>query len=157
MSRISYGGSVPMRPEIEKGDFFFEDDLYNKVPEIYFEYRGDLDDPHSGFEFEDNSVIVVKGEHVIKYTEVNYYDVLVRNENGEPEWINGMVADICGVDEELIEDTHEVKEYRLEEYDLTKGEKRKFKIVLEETSEIDVFDRRSLDDVLGRENRKTGR
>ena len=136
----SYYGSVPMKPEIEKRDFFSgDDDFTYQVPQVYFACEGEIYDSASVKEWGDDFVVVVKGKHIVKYTESNFHELLMPLENGKDEWIPGKFADICG-DWECASETRKARSYSIEEYDLDKSEKKTYRVILEETSKITSHD-----------------
>ena len=131
-----YNGSVPMKPEMEKKDFVCEDDVCYQVPQVYFGCIGELSDCTSAFDWNDEFIIVVKDNVILKYTESTFCETLVKDPDGENNWMNGSVASFSGYDDEDVQDVIERKLYTIEEYDFNKFEKRKYKVIYEETSSI---------------------
>lgn len=135
-----YEGSVPMKPEMEKRDFYCDDEISYPVPKIFYECNGEIYDSWSMEAWNDDSVIMVGDKRMVKYTETNFYDVRYTYEDIKDEWYEGRYADfLCYPDEDIAE-VRETKRYSVEEYDLASGKKRKYKVVLEEVSDMDDWD-----------------
>ena len=132
-----YEGSVPMIPDMEKKDFVGEDDFVYQMPTVCFECVGQVYDPKSVFEWGEDSVVVIKGNRIVKYTESKFFDALVRNVDGNAVWLEGRAADVLGYFEEDVEDRKERTTYKVEEFDCNKAEKRVYQVVLKESSHLD--------------------
>jgi len=139
-------GSVRMKPDMEKIDLIIEDEDMGtfEMPKIYYDGFSDVSDEEPMFDWSGDSIFVKRGTHVVKYTELSMCDVLLHGEKGEPIWVNGQAASIEGVVADEVTDFAPTNEFRIEEYDLEKAEKRSYKVVLERTSAIDASDRREL-------------
>jgi hypothetical protein len=135
-----YNGSVPMKPEMEKKDFVCEDDVCYQVPQVYFGCTGEVYNNTSAFDWNDEFVLVVRGNIILKYTESTFCETLVKDPDGEKNWMNGPIAELSGYDGEDVEDVIERKLYTIEEFDFDKFEKRRYKVVFEETLSIDDSD-----------------
>lgn len=135
-----YNGSVPMKPEMEKKDFVCEDDVCYQVPQVYFGCTGEVYNNTSAFDWNNEFVLVVRGNIILKYTESTYCEVHVKDSDGKDNWMTGPLAEFSGYDSEDVEDVIERKLYTIEELDFDKFEKRKYKVVFEETSTINDSD-----------------
>ena len=136
-------GSVRIKPEKEKMDFVCEDEdegVSLEVPRIYYEGVRDVDEEDSCFSWTTDSVAVVRGNHILKYTESTTYEVHMKGDRGESVWLNGAVAAIQGIDVDGRDDIRVSKEYWVEEYDLEKSEKRKYSVSLASISAMDKCD-----------------
>ena len=150
MASICYGGSVRMKPEIEKEDFdpMFDEGYPHPMPKVYLEGWGEVYNPQYCFNWDDDSVVVVvRDKCVMKYTRSTFVELLAKNEEGEIVWMDGRRAPYsnCWKGEYL----HEYRgacEYTIEEYNLETLTKRKCKVVLDEETEFDIRDYRSLSD-----------
>lgn len=146
-----YNGLVPMKPEMEKLDYICEGECSFKVPKIYFDGAGETC-TDSMFNWETDSVIVIKGSRVIKYAATTFSEVLLKAEKDESVWLNGGLADILGADVNDVEEVRPTNEYRIEEYDLEKSLKRRYKVILEETLDIDEYEQCNIEKILKEEN-----
>lgn len=135
-----YNGLVPMKSEMEKKDFISEDDVSYEVPRVYFGCTGEMCDDTSAFDWNDEFVIVVRDNLILKYTESTFCETLVKDPDGKKSWMNGPIVEFLGYDSEDVEEVIERKRYTIEEFDFDKFEKRKYKVVFEETSSIDDSD-----------------
>ena len=151
MNKCFYSGSVPMKPEMDKMDFFGEYidyDISYQMPKIYFECAGDTYDSKSSLEWSDNSLIVVKDNCIVKYTESKFSDVLVKDVDGKSDWLECRVANVYGFEEEDVEDSVERKRYTVEEYDLDKSEKRSYSVILKTSSQLNDIDKSIVQDMI---------
>ena len=151
MDRCFYTGLVPMMPIMEKRDFvgeFYDYNMSYQMPEVYFECEGEVADSESAFEWNNDSLVVVKDNCIVKFTDSKFCDVLVKDAEGKSEWLECRLADIYGLDEEDVEDFVARKRYTIEEYDLEKREKRRYQVVLEETIKMDHADEYYVQDII---------
>lgn len=134
--------SVPVKPEMEKADIVIEDEDVGcfELPSIYYDGCSFAYDEEFMFDWADDSILVKRAEHIIKYSQITGYDVLIKDEDGEPTWYKGPTAELCGATKEEVIDFRQMKDYWIEDYDLEKSVKRRYKVILEETSEMDEFD-----------------
>ena len=140
MSNTSYEGLVGMKPELEKRHFFSgDDDFTYRVPQVYFECLGEINHSQLAFDSRYDSVIMVKDNRAVKYTEIDHYEVLLTDLDGRTDWVDGMVADIMGWDIDAA-DIRTAKTYWIEEFDWNNAVKRKYKVILEETSKLEEYD-----------------
>ena len=149
MSSICYGGSVRMNPEVEIENFdpWFDEGYPHKMPKVYLEGHGEMYCPQYCFDWDDDSVVVVRDKHVVKYTQSSFVELLAKNEAGEIVWMDGRTApysDCWGG--EYLNEKRGACEYTIEEYNLGTLTKRKYKLILDEETEFDVQDYRSLSD-----------
>ena len=183
MSSNSYEGLVGMKPEIEKSHFFSGDDGFTyKAPLVYFECQGDIEhfrkedyeyeddaivakdhciesdiDPlQVAFDWRGDSVIVAKDNRVVRYTEFDYYELLMTDLEGQIDWVDGRLADIMGWDLKYASDIRTAKGYWIEEFDWNKMEKKKYKVILDETSKLGKYDAGYLKSVIDRDSKCVG-
>ena len=140
MYGIYYEGVVPMKPEMKKKDFVSDDEFSYQMPRTYFWCAGEVYDQATAFTWSDDSLLVVKDNCVVKYTESKFQDVLVVDEEEKKGWLENREAALYGFTNENIEDNIERKRYVVEEYDLEKLEKRKYQVVLETISPMNDLD-----------------
>lgn len=142
MISTEYCGTVPMIPEFEKMDFFSGDDDVTSldVPKIYFDGVRELYAEDYMYDWILDSVIMVKDDHIVKFTESTCNEMLLKDEDGESVWVDGVMAQIVGADVTEREDLRVLREYWVEVYDLKKGEKKRSKVVFEESSPMDEHD-----------------
>lgn len=141
MSNTWYEGFVPMRADTKKREFYSgDDDFAYKIPRIFFECGGEIDDSNNAFNWSSNSVIVEEGNRTVKYVDYTSHELLVTDLNGHKDWVDGVLADFMGWNVDDVTETREVQTRWVEEYDWEKSEKRKYRLVLEETSTIEKYD-----------------
>ena len=149
-----YEGMVGMKPEIEKRDFFSgDDDFTYRIPQVYFEYHGDVDHSQKVFDSRGDSVIMVKDNRAVRYTEFDYHELLMTDPNGQTEWVDGRLADIMGWDIEDVSETRKAKSYWIEEFDWNNSVKRKYKVTLESTSKLEEYEEGYLKRVIERDSK----
>ena len=157
MSSTSYEGMVGMKPELEKGHFFSgDDDFTYQVPQVYFACLGEINHSQQAFDCRYDSVIMVKDNRAVKYTEIDSYEVLLTDVNGRTNWVDGVVAEIMGWDIKDAADIRTAKSYWVEEFDWNKSEKRRYKVILEETSKLEENDEGYLKSVIDRDSKHMG-
>ena len=147
MSSVCYGGSIRMNPESEmlNRDPIFDGGYPYSIPKVFLEGNGEVYNRQWCFNWDDDSVVVVRDKHVMKYTCSTFVELLARNEEGEIVWMDGRCAPYsdCWKGEYLNEE-RSACEYTIEEYNLETLTKRKCKVVLDEETEFDIRDYRSL-------------
>ena len=157
MSNTSYEGMVGMKPKLEKRHFFSgDDDFTYRVPQVYFECQGEINHSERTFDYQFDSVIMVKDNRAVKYTEIDHYEVLLTDVDGRTDWVDGQVADIMGWDLQYASDIRTAKSYWVEEFDWNKSEKRRYKVILEETSKLEEYDKGYLKSVIDRDSMCVG-
>lgn len=147
--------TAPLKPDMEKADFI-EDEIMVEVPSFY--YDGSIrsyDDHELPYVWDTDTILMRRGNYVVKYTETSYYEWLFENEDGSTSWIDGRAAFVIDIDEERVIDVRPAKEYIVEDYDVEKSVKRKYKVTLEETSEMDSWDHLQLKTTIGTNNKTT--
>ena len=142
MISTNYFGTVPMVPELTKIDFFSGDDDVTSldVPTMYFDGWRELYEEEPGYDWTMDSVIVAKGNNVVKFTEVTCNEMLLKCEDSESRWISGVTANAVGADITEREGIRVLKKYFVEEYDFEKCEKKRGKVVFEESSPMDEYE-----------------
>lgn len=144
MSSIFYGGKVEMKPEIEENvnKNYLESEGYPfVVPKVYLEGVGEEYYPQTSCAWDDDSVVLVRNDNIIKYTRSSFVECLAKNEEGNIVWMDGRCAPYSSCwDGEYLDDYRGASEYTIEEYDLEKSSKKKYKVVLEEESSMDDGD-----------------
>ena len=157
MSNTSYDGVVGMKPAMENRDFYSgDDDFTYRVPQVYFECQGEINHSQVGFDWREDSVLMVKDNCVVRYTEIDHYEVLLTDSDGRTDWVDGQVADIIGLDIEDAADIRPAKSYWIEEFDFRNAVKRKYKVILEETSKLEEYDAGYLKCVIDRDSKCVG-
>lgn len=147
----TYEAMVQMKPKMENYHFFTgDDDFTYQVPRVYFECMGDINHSPSAFDWKDDSVIVFKDNCAVRYTERNSYEMLMVDDEGVGTWVDGWVVDIMGWDINNVEELP-VKSYMIEEFDWNKNEKRRYKVILEETTRLEEYDEVYLKKVIARD------
>ena len=153
----SYDGLVQMKPNFENGEFFSgDDDFTYQVPRVYFECLGEFEASQSVFNWDDASVITFKDNCMVKYTESTYYEFLLPDENGVKNWFIGKYELLGEEDLKYARNVRPVKSYMIEEFDWKKSEKRRYKVVLEETSRLGKEEEAYLKGVIDRDVKHEG-
>ena len=132
-----YEGKVTMIPEIEKSEYVGEDEITYKIPKFAFGCTGEVNESTPALNWSEDSVFVMKDNRIVKYTEYNTHKVYLTDDEGHSEWLEGRAADIIGFEVSDTDETVKEKSYWIEEDDLEKSEKRKYKVTLEECTTID--------------------
>ena len=147
MSSYCYGGSVRMNPEIEENerDPMFDGGYPYSIPKVFLEGNGEVYNRQWCFNWDDDSVIIVRDKRVLKYTHSTFIELLAKNEEGEIVWMDGRCAPYsdCWKGEYLNEERG-AYEYTVEEYNLETFKKKKYKMVLDEELEMNAYDYSSL-------------
>ena len=141
MASVCYGGYIRMNPEVEEEtrDPMFDGGYPYSIPKVYLDGVGESYFPQWCFNWDNDSVVVVRDKHVVKYTKSVYLELLAKNEAGEIVWMDGRTAPYSGCwDGEYLNEERGAQEYTVEEYDFEKFEKRKYKVILDETSKFDA-------------------
>ena len=141
MSSYYYGGSIRMNPEVETEDRILPDHYPYQLPKVYIEGKGKRNHKWTQYDWGDDSVVEIRDKHIARYTRTAFAEMLVENKRGESVWVNSKnAASFPWFDEENIKDIRGAFEYKVEEYDLEKFEKRTYKVLLDETSTFCVDD-----------------
>lgn len=152
MSSTTYGGRLLMK--VEKNNKNLNDDyedIYNsypfKEPKVYLD--GTCEDyfPQIPFSWGDDSVVLVRDKRVIEYTRSSFTELLAKDKDGNMIWVDGRTAPYEGCwDGEYLNETRGGKEYTVTEYDMETAQKKKYKMILDKTTEFDSWDYRRLTD-----------
>lgn len=142
MATLCYEGRVPMFPELDKIDFYSNDDdvCCFKVPQICYEALCESCEEEPAYDWSMNSLVMAKSQYVVKYIESTGIEVLLENKYGESEWVKGKIAEILDIDIEGRENVREVTEYFVEVYDFEKGEKKRGKVVFDSPSPMNEYE-----------------
>lgn len=154
MSSCFYGGLIRMNPEPEmlNRDPMFEGGYPHKIPKVYVEGHGETYFPQFCFDWDDDSVVVVRDKLLVKYTRSSFVELLAKNKNGEIVWMDGRTAPYSGCwDGEYLNEDRGAQEYTMEEYNLETYTKKKYKLVLDEEELLDNMDLNSLSKFLDEE------
>lgn len=154
MSSCIYGGSIRMNPEIEKEslDPMFEGGYPYKVPKVYLEGVGECYYPQMCFDWDDDSVVVIRDKRIVKYTSSFFVELLAKNEEGEVVWMDGRTAPYSGCwGGEYLDEERPAHEYVITEYDLETYRKKEYKVVLKEEKNFDSNDFYSLSKMVEKE------
>ena len=152
MSSITYGGKLLMKAEDDnktlKNNY---DDCFDsypfEVPKVYLD--GTCEDymPQVCFSWSDDSVVLVRGNRVIKYTQSNFAELLAKDKDGNIIWMDGRSAPYSNCwDGEYLNEVRGGKEFTVTEYDIGTAQKRRYKMVLDETTEFESWDYLQLSD-----------
>lgn len=124
---------------------FYLNDSGITPPDFYYE-GGDMSlkgDPFAVWNY--HTVFIQTDKHIVKYSEDTFLDLLLENEDDSTSWFDGRAANIIGIDESKVVDVRPSNEYYIEDYDLEKSVKRRYKVILEETLDMDEHDHHILE------------
>ena len=146
MSSIFYGGKIRMQAvdiNENKSDNFYDhmDEYPYNVPKIYLEGHCEDYFPQCCFSWSDDQVVMARDNFVVEYNRYNYAELLAEDENGNIVWLDGRSAPYsdCWGGKYLNED-RAAHDYRIVEYDLNTSERKVYKMVLDNTSELSASD-----------------
>ena len=82
MSSVCYRGVIRMNPEFENENFdpMIEEGYTHKIPKVYLEGCGEVYNRQYCFNWDDDSVVVVRDKCVMKYTRSSFVELLAKNE-----------------------------------------------------------------------------
>ena len=141
MNEFLFGGSIRMKSEVENVNSHphTDDEGYPyRLPEVYIE--GWID-PYESLDLGEDSIIVVRDKHILRYTKLEHAELLAETETGETIWVDSRWD--CREDNfkgRILDDIRSVCEYMVEEYDIKTSQKRKYKVVLDEESQMNSLD-----------------
>ena len=149
MSSCCYGGKVLMKPDVEErnenlidGEDYIEDAYPFSMPKVYLEGHGERYYPQTLFDWDDDSVVIVRDKMVIRYTSSSFFELLAKDENGNIIWVDGRNAPYEGCWKgEYLKEVRPVTEYTINEYNMETGEEKRYKMVLEETKQMNEYER----------------
>ena len=147
MSSFGYCGSVRMNPEVEdvSKDPMFEEGYPFAMPKVYLKGAGEEYFPQFGFSWYDDSVIIVRDKHLVKYTRSHFAELLAKNEAGEIVWMDGRNAPYSNCwNGEYLNESRDAHDFTIEECDLQTKKKRTYKVTLEKETELNIFDYASI-------------
>ncbi len=147
MSSFGYCGNVRMNPEVEKENFdpMFEEGYPYAMPKVYLEGAGEEYFPQYNFSWSDDSVIIVRDKHLVKYTRSHFAELLAKNEAGEIVWMDGRNAPYSNCWKgEYLNERRDAHDFTIEECDLQTKKKRTYKVTLEEETELNISDYASI-------------
>lgn len=152
MSSIIYGGKLLMKAEKNNKNINDDyEDIYSSYPftepTVYLD--GTCEDyyPQTPFSWSDDSVVLVRGTNAIEYTRSNFTELLAKDKDGNVIWVDGRTAPYKGCWEgEYLNETRGVQEFRITLYDIETLQKKRYKMVLDKTTEFDSWDFRRLAD-----------
>ena len=150
MASIVYDGKLLMKVDESNNDPQDEQDILMndygsypfKVPTVYLDGCADVYFPQSNFSWYNDSVVLVRDKSVVAYTQSDFTELLAKDKDGNLIWVDGRSAPYEGCwDGEYLGETREAREFQIVEYDLKTSEKRKYKVLLDETSQTDKHDK----------------
>ena len=154
MSSIVYGGSVVLKPEVEKEkiDPMLEEGYPFEMPKVLLEGCGEEYYPQVNFTWADDSVIVTRKNRIIKYTESDFTELLAENEKGDIVWIDGRSAPYSDCwDGKYLGERREATKYQVEVFDLNTSQKTTYDCTESKTGEFTEYDKYRLADYVGPE------
>lgn len=149
-----YQGMVAMKVDADTLDLICEDELSFEVQGVYYECMNEEseDDDATALDWKMDSVLVVRNKQVVKYMKSTFSELLLKDDNGEYDWVDGRVARILGVGTDDADDVRAANEYRIEEYDLENSLKRRYKVVLEGTYNMGEYELKEIKEIADKGN-----
>lgn len=150
MSSITYGGKLLMKAENnnknKNDDYMYDYASYPfDEPKVYLDATCEDYYPQVLFSWSDDSVVLVRGANVIEYTKSNFAELLAKDKEGNIIWVDGRTApyEDCW-DGEYLNETRGAQEFKVTLYNIETLQKKRYKMVLDETTELDAWDFRRL-------------
>lgn len=145
MASCCYGGVLPLKVDetnVNHNEEAMGMDGYPfRVPKVYLDGCCENYFPQYCFDWADDSVVLVRGKHMIEYTCSNFQELLAKDETGNIIWVDGRRAPYSDCwDGEYLDDIRATYEYTITEYNMDTLEKRKYKVVLDSVSKIGSCD-----------------
>ena len=146
MSSFCYGGIMPLKvDEAKYSPCDYEEcgmlGYPFREPKVFLDGCGESYFPQYCFDWADDSVVLVRGKHMIEYTYSNFQELLARDGGGNIIWVDGRTAPFSGCwDGEYLDDIRDTYEYTITEYNMETFEKRKYKMTLDSMSKIGARD-----------------
>lgn len=150
MSSITYGGKLLMKPEKTntnpKDDYIDDYTSYPfEEPKVYLDGTCETYHPQYSFSWGDDSVVLVRDTTVVEYTESSFTELLAKDKDGNIIWVDGRGAPYSDCwDGEYLNETRGGQEFKVVLYDIETLQKKRYKMVLDETTEFDAWDFRRL-------------
>ena len=140
MSSYCYGGDVQMIPNriVNPNN---ENDYPFVVPTVFLEGICEEYMPQYDYSWCRDSVVVIRKNIVTRYNTSCFTELLAEDESGNIVWIDGRDAPYpdCWKGKYLGE-RRSGMEITVEEFDIEKSEKRKYKVTLAETTPLNNWD-----------------
>ena len=147
MNENSFGGSICMLPEVKHKEYdpTLQEEDYD--PMLYEEYPHSM--PHVYLEgwiemygpLSEDAVVLARDKQIIKYIKSERREFLAETEAGETIWVSGSTeyGEDC-LNWRYLGNSRTTCEYAVEEYDIGTSKKRRYKVVLDEESEMTSID-----------------
>lgn len=111
------------------------------MPRLFLDRTCYKNHSKNGLNWESDTTILVKDKSVWEYTQTNFSELLVEDQDGDIVWIDGREAPYSDDwDGQFLNEERPAQEYTILEYGLENSEKREYKISLEDTSPICELD-----------------
>ena len=152
MASITYGGKLLMKSE--KNNINLKDDYMDdytsypfREPKVYLDGTCETYQPQYLFSWGDDSVVLVRDTTVVEYTKTNFTEILAKDKDGNIIWVDGRNAPYSNCwDGKYLDETRAGQEFKVTFYDLKTSQKKRYKMVLDKTSEFESWDYHRLAD-----------
>ena len=152
MASITYVGKLIMKVDennknLNNGyDEFFENYPFEE-PKVYLDGTCETYHPQHSFSWGDDSVVLVRDTTVVEYTKSSFTELLAKDKDGNIIWVDGRRAPYSNCwDGEYLGDTRAGQEFKVTLYDIKTSQKKRYKMVLDKTSEFESWDYHRLAD-----------
>ena len=150
MASITYGGKLLMKPE--KTNINLKDDYMDDYtsypfnePKVYLDGACETYHPQLSFSWSDDSVVLVRDTSVVEYTKSSFTELLAKDKDGNIIWVDGRRAPYSNCwNGEYLGETRAGQEFSVTFYDIKTLQKKRYKMVLDETTEFESWDYRRL-------------
>lgn len=154
MASYCYGGVLPLKVDEtnvnHNEDVLGMDEYPFRIPKVYLDGCCERYFPQYCFDWEDDSVVLVREGRMIEYSRLNFQELLAKDESGNIIWVDGRTAPYSGCwDGEYLDDIREAHEYTITEYNMATLEKLKYKVTLDSVSKIGARDLNKVAEFMG--------
>lgn len=145
MASYCYGGVLPLKVDEtnvnHNEDALGMDEYPFRIPKVYLDGCCERYFPQYCFDWEDDSVVLVREGRMIEYSRLNFQELLAKDESGNIIWVDGRNTPYSGCwGGEYLDDIRDAQEYAITEYNMDTLEKRKYKVTLDNVSKIGSYD-----------------
>ena len=144
MASINHDNHILMKAEL--GNEYPNEDYPFYPPQVYYDRTHKEIYYPTRVSWDSDSVVVIGDDmSVVEYTEFDFEERLAKDKIGELIWVDGITAPYTDcVVEKFLDETRYIKKFSVTRYDIETLQKKRYKMVLDETTEFDLMDYRRL-------------
>lgn len=151
MGSTIFGGKIllePVEKQKEEDDYGYDSYPFKK-PTVYLEGVVEEYYPQTMFSWDDDSVVFVRENRVIKYTKSSFTELLAKDEKGDIVWMDGRNAPYSDCwDGEYLDGERLGEEFTIQTYDLNTMKKQYYKAVPQKEEDMDNDDIRRVSEYI---------